>query len=107
MSGKTDRRGGYHAAVYAAVRRIPRGKVTTYGRIAAMIERCTPRMVGYALAASGPEQKLPWQRVVNASGRISAHGDGAGSLVQRELLEREGVRFDRTGRIDLGRYGWP
>ena len=93
--------------VYATIRKIPRGRVSTYGRIAARVDSCTARMVGYALAASRREQDLPWHRVINHQGKISNHGEGVGSGVQRKLLEREGVRFDSRERVDLQAYGWP
>lgn len=93
--------------IYAIVRQIPPGKVASYGQIARLVERVTPRMVGYAMHAIGSEDEdVPWQRVVNSQGRISAHGDGIGSCLQRQLLEEEGVVFDLSGRIDLKRFGW-
>jgi methylated-DNA-protein-cysteine methyltransferase related protein len=95
--------------IYAMVRRIPPGKVTTYGRVAELVGGCTARVVGYAMAAlkqvSSPE--VPWQRVINAQGKISVHGDGIGTAMQRTLLEEEGVVFDRNGRVDFSVFGWP
>lgn len=93
---------GVFAEVYAWVRRVPRGKVVTYGQLSELIgRRLTPLGVGWALS-SGPAG-LPWHRVVNARGGISAHGaPGA----QRARLEAEGVRFDRAGRVDLAVYRW-
>ena len=89
-----------------AVKRIPRGKVSTYGRIAKM----TPvprgaRGVGWALAGLGPEHagEVPWWRVINAAGRISNEFN---ATLQRELLEAEGVRFDERGYVDLDRFLW-
>jgi len=93
--------------IYAIVRQIPHGKVASYGQIAALVERCTARMVGYAMHAIGPEDAdVPWQRVINSQGRISSHGDGIGSNLQRQLLEEEGIEFSLSGRIDLERFGW-
>ena len=94
--------------IYAMVRRIPPGKVTTYGRVAELVGGCTARMVGYAMAAlkRGIAPDVPWQRVINAQGRISIHGDGVGNAMQRTLLEEEGVLFDETGRVDFLVYGW-
>jgi methylated-DNA-protein-cysteine methyltransferase-like protein len=100
--------------VYAIVRRIPRGRVTTYGSIAAAIQdpdgidplayrRIRARWVGYAMA-DAPED-IPWQRVVNALGRISPR-PGFGAAWQKALLRREGIRFSRQGRIDLKDHGW-
>ena len=94
--------------IYAMVRRIPAGKVTTYGRIAELVGGCTARMVGYAMAAlkRGTAPDVPWQRVINAKGKISVHGDGFGNAIQRAILEDEGVEFDANGRVDLSRFGW-
>ena len=95
--------------IYALVRLIPRGKVTTYGRIAELVGGCTARMVRYALASlryrSYPD--VPWQRVINAQGKISIRSDGFGHAVQRTLLEEEGVLFDVHGRVDFAVFGWP
>jgi methylated-DNA-protein-cysteine methyltransferase-like protein len=94
-----------HAEIFAVVRRIPQGRVTTYGRIAALIGHPrAARLVGYAMhrCPSG----LPWHRVINAQGRISLPADSTGGIAQRRRLEKEGVVFI-GGRIDLDRYGWP
>lgn len=95
--------------IYDMVRRIPPGKVTTYGRIAELVGGCTARMVGYAMAAlkRGTAPDVPWQRVINAKGKISVHGDGIGNAMQRAILEDEGVEFDINGRVDFTRFGWP
>jgi methylated-DNA-protein-cysteine methyltransferase-like protein len=95
--------------IYAIVRRIPPGKVTTYGRVAELVGGCTARMVGYAMAAlkRGTAPDVPWQRVINAQGRISVHGDGIGNAMQRTLLEEEGVVFDEQDRVDFAVFGWP
>lgn len=94
--------------IYDMVRQIPPGKVTTYGQIAALVGGCTARMVGYAMAAlkRGGEPDVPWQRVINAKGKISIHGDGFGNALQRIKLEGEGVEFDANGRVDFTRFGW-
>lgn len=95
--------------IYIMVRRIPAGKVTTYGRIAELVGGCTARMVGYAMAAlkRGIAPDVPWQRVINARGKISIHGDGIGNAMQRSLLEQEGVEFDSNDCVDFLRFGWP
>ena len=92
--------------VYAFVRQIPPGKVVTYGQVANWLGGCTARMVGYALAALPQGSDVPWQRVINFQGKISPHGAGFGSAMQRRLLEDEGVRFDLQDRIDLKEFGW-
>ena len=92
--------------IYDAVRRIPRGKVATYGQIARIVDRCTARMVGYAMAALRGRNDVPWQRVINAKGEISTRSRGDGALRQRKLLEKEGIRFDPRGRVNLRRARW-
>lgn len=95
--------------IYAAVRRIPEGRVSTYGRIAKLARAPGPRVVGYAMAALPEGSGVPWQRVVNHKGEISLRkgGIGSGELRQRQALEAEGVYFNLKGRIDLKKYGWP
>jgi methylated-DNA-protein-cysteine methyltransferase related protein len=88
------------------VRRIPRGRVATYGQVATLSGLPgRARQVGYALHALHAATALPWQRVVNAAGAISLPPMNGG-LTQRLLLEKEGVQFDAAGRIPLRRYAW-
>ena len=97
---------GFHARVYAVVRQVPAGSVTTYGDVAAVLG--SPRVarhVGWALAALR-EEDVPWHRVINAQGRISHRGDTGRGELQRALLEREGVVFDARDRVDLKRLRW-
>lgn len=90
--------------VYAIVRKIPRGKVATYGQIARMMGMPHgARTVGWAMRAC--PQNVPWHRVVNAQGKISVR-DTEGFPLQRALLQAEGVRFSRAKIIDLKKYGW-
>lgn len=89
--------------IQATVRRVPRGRVATYGQIAARLG-IGPRQVGYALHALSDGSDVPWHRVVNAAGRLSL--TGASAVTQRLRLEREGVRFRASGRIDLVTFGW-
>ena len=97
--------GGY-ASIFAIVRRIPRGRVATYGQIASLAGLPgNARRVGYALFSLASSTALPWQRVVNAKGSISLDPMNGG-LTQRLLLEKEGVLFDARGRIPLARYQW-
>jgi methylated-DNA-protein-cysteine methyltransferase-like protein len=93
--------------IYDVVRRVPRGKVATYGQIATIAGLLGhARQVGYAMAALGRASTVPWQRVINAQGRISMRREGpGGSIIQQQLLESEGVVF-RGGRVDLKRFGW-
>jgi methylated-DNA-protein-cysteine methyltransferase-like protein len=92
--------------IYRVVRQIPRGKVATYGQIARIVDRCTARMVGYAMAALRGRPDVPWQRVINSRGEISTRSRGDGALRQRKLLEREGIRFDPKGRVRLRKVRW-
>ena len=92
--------------IYSVVRQIPSGKVATYGQIAKIVDRCTARMVGYAMAALPPNTDVPWQRVINYKGEISIRSRGDGSLRQRRLLQAEGVKFDKRGRVNLRKVRW-
>lgn len=94
--------------VYDLVRRIPAGRVATYGQIAHLLgQPMAARAVGYALAHLPEGTDVPWQRVINRQGRISPRGIGAApGDRQRSLLERDGVRFDPTGTVDLRAFQW-
>jgi methylated-DNA-protein-cysteine methyltransferase-like protein len=94
--------------IYDMVRQIPPGKVATYGQIARLVGGCTPRMVGYAMAGLTrcAGTNVPWQRVINYKGKISPHGFGYGSALQRQLLEEEGIRFDLEDKVDFNIFGW-
>ncbi|MBD3222052.1 methyltransferase [bacterium] len=103
----------FEAEVWDLVRTIPRGRVTTYGRIATLVgtpagmavvayQAYGARWVGGAMSRS--PHGVPWWRVINAQGRISVR-DLASE--QRRLLEAEGVVFDAHDRVDLARFGWP
>jgi methylated-DNA-protein-cysteine methyltransferase-like protein len=106
-AGRGGESPGRWERVWAVVRRIPRGRVATYGQVAALAGLGRQaRQVGYALHALPGEGFAPWHRVVNARGAISLPAGGGADLTQRIRLEREGVRFDARGRIDLERYGW-
>ena len=89
--------------IYDLVRQVPRGQVTTYGDVAQLIgPGCDARLVGYAMADCPAD--VPWQRVINAQGKISLQGDSAAR--QRLRLESEGIVFDARGKIDLNRFRW-
>jgi methylated-DNA-protein-cysteine methyltransferase-like protein len=105
MTGLDDRTIPLHRRIQDVVKRIPRGRVATYGQIARLAGLGRQaRLVGYAMAALPTGTRVPWQRVVNAQGAISLPGKSADR--QRKLLEDEGVRFDARGRIDLDRFLW-
>lgn len=89
------------------VRRIPKGRVATYGQVASLAGVAGhARQVGYALHALPDGTLVPWHRVVNATGRISTRASPGGELVQQLLLEREGVRLDARGRVPLDQVRW-
>ena len=96
--------------IWAVVARIPRGRVATYGQVAALAGfPRQPRMAGYALNKIPDAMHAPWHRVINARGEISRRAPSlatGGEKLQRALLEREGVGFDERGRVDLDRFGW-
>ncbi len=94
--------------IYSTVSCIPAGKVATYGQIARLAGiPGHSRQVGYALSAVNDHSPVPWHRVVNAKGMISPRSEGSPmELVQRLLLEAEGVIFDKRGRIPLSRFQW-
>lgn len=103
----TEQQFSTHARILAVVRRIPRGRVATYGQVAALAGLGgQPRLVGYALHALPSTTTVPWHRVINARGMVSLRADGGGSLTQRLLLEREGIGFDARGRVSLERFRW-
>jgi methylated-DNA-protein-cysteine methyltransferase-like protein len=96
-----------HQRIYAVVRRIPAGRVATYGQVASLAGLAGhARQVGYALHALPESSTIPWHRVVNASGGISTRAVRGAELVQQQLLEREGVRLDARGRVPLARVRW-
>ena len=94
--------------IFAVVRRIPRGRVATYGQVAALAGLPhAPRVAGYALHALPDGTPIPWHRVVGAGGRLSlARKSPDGALTQRMRLEREGVSFDPRGRVVLADHAW-
>ena len=93
--------------IYEVVKRIPRGKVATYGQVAeiAGLPR-QARLVGYALHNLKEGSDIPWQRVINSKGGISNYGDPEWTKYHRSLLESEGINFSANNRINLKIYGW-
>ena len=100
------REAGTYERIYALARRVPAGKVATYGQLATMEGRATARMVGYAMAALNDGSDVPWQRIINSRGEVSERSGGGGTGRQRERLAQEGVFFDASGRVDFERAGW-
>ncbi len=101
---------GAYPRIYDAVRRIPHGRVATYGQVAAIAGLAgRARQVGYALHALPEGSDVPWHRVINARGEVSPrspHSQPGREGYQRFLLEEEDVEFDRGGRVDLARFRW-
>lgn len=105
MDNESSELGGasLYERIFDCVQQVPPGRVTTYGTIGQIVG-CPARVVGYALhhLHNIARPDVPWQRVINAQGRISTYG-----ATQREILEHEGVQFDEQGRVDFGQFGWP
>lgn len=95
------------ARIYAVVRRIPRGRVATYGQVALLAGNPRwARVVGYALHVNPDPQGIPCYRVVNRLGGTSSAFAFGGEDQQRRLLEGDGVAFTADGRVDLSRFLW-
>ena len=93
--------------IWSVVRRIPKGRVATYGQIAELAGlEGHARQVGYALHNLPEASHVPWHRVINARGEISPRSAGDSHELQRMLLEGEGVEIDPRGRIDLKQFRW-
>lgn len=107
----------YYKMVWEIVKQIPRGIVATYGQIATMIpvpdgveppvyDKLSPQWVGSAMHATPENGGIPWQRVINSMGKISFPEGSKQALLQRELLEAEGVIFDDKNKVDFNEVGW-
>jgi methylated-DNA-protein-cysteine methyltransferase related protein len=95
-----------YAKFYATIRKIPRGRVATYGQIAILAGYPrNARLVGTALR-NLRDDSVPWHRVVNSRGEISRRSRADDDEFQRILLEAEGITFDLEGRLDLRQFGW-
>ncbi len=105
MVSNKDNKFVYRERVYEIVRRIPSGRVMTYGQIAEILgEGYTARTVGFSMHNS--DDATPWHRVINAKGACSTGRVVLPHDKQQRLLETEGVVFDQTGRCDLQRFLW-
>ena len=99
---------GFFDRVYEQVKKIPKGKVSTYGQIAALIgEPRKAKIVGWALHSNPYPGIIPCHRVVNRHGELSGAFAFGGIDVQRQLLESEGIIFNPEGRVNLEEYCWP
>ncbi len=93
--------------IYDAVKKIPKGKVCTYGQIAAMAGNPRwSRVVGYALHVNPEPGKIPCHRVVTKNGEVSKAFAFGGENMQRTLLIEEGIEFLDDGRVDMKKYFW-
>ena len=102
---KMDQKSDYRQRVFKLVRRIPRGRVMTYGQIGELLgEGYTARTVGFVM--HGSDDKTPWHRVINAQGACSTQGLVLPHDKQQRMLEAEGVEFNKQGRCDLQTYLW-
>ncbi len=98
---------GAYERIFAVVRRIPEGRVATYGQVAALAGLPgRARQVGYALHTLDDSTSVPWHRVINSKGQVSPRSEAGWERFQRHLLEGEDVEFDERGRIDLQRFRW-
>lgn len=96
----------YTKKVLAVITAIPCGKVSTYGRVAALAGNARgARQVSRILHAMSEKYRLPWHRVIGANGRIRLPPEG-GYALQKALLASEGIEFSPSDRIDLSRYLW-
>jgi len=97
----------FYQRVYCLVRRVPTGRVVSYGAVAAALgEPRRARAVGFALHLLSPDTDVPWQRVINARAGISIRGDDIRARVQQDLLTSEGVWFNAREKTDFSRFGY-
>ncbi len=97
----------FFAQVYALVRRIPRGKVATYGQVARLLGAPrSARVVGWAMHGNPHGSRVPCHRVIQQGGSLSPNFSPAHPGLQRRLLEREDVRFCLDGRVDMKQHQW-
>ena len=91
--------------IYTIVRKIPKGRVATYGQIAQLASAAGPHRVGYALKIL-QDKTVPWHRVINAAGEISQRWRADSMNLQHDLLAKEGIAFDKNHRVDLSIFKW-
>ena len=107
----------FFETVWDIVLQIPPGKVSSYGQIASMIppdkytdpaqmRRLAPRWVGTAMRKTPNGKSIPWHRVINSQGTISFPAGSTHAEQQRQLLEMEGIVFDKRGAVNLRLYAW-
>lgn len=86
--------------VYKIVKKIPRGKTTTYGKIAKQLN-ISPRLVGRILHLNPDPKNIPCHRVVDRNGNVAANYAFGGARKQKELLIREGVKLKNAWQVEL------
>lgn len=91
--------------VYDLVSKIPKGKITTYGAIAKIVN-ADPRVIGFALHANKDPKNIPCHRVINSKGKISSGFAFGGKDAQRKMLEKEGIKFEKSETVDLEKFGF-
>ena len=89
--------------IYKVVSQIPKGKVATYKKVAEIAGIKNPRVVGFAMHANKDTIKVPCHRVVGSNGKLTGYARG-GIKQKRKILEKEGIKFDSKGNIDLKKY---
>ncbi len=92
-----------YPAIYELVKQVKSGQVASYGMIASLLTKVTPRIVGYAMANVPDGQNIPWHRIINSAGKVSDR-DGAERQVSR--LKAEGVELSKAGRVTWGDVVW-
>ncbi len=104
-SASRENRSDYRERVYEIIRRIPLGRVMTYGQLAEILgDGYTPRTVGFAMHSC--DERTPWHRVINAQGGCSTGRVVLPQDKQQRLLEAEGIEFNDQGRCKLDKYLW-
>ena len=106
-TGAASTAGSFSERVYDLVRSVPRGRIVSYGAVAAMLGKPrAARAVGQALRSLPDDNDVPWWRVVNRNGAVSSRPVVNARPLQEALLRKERVKFDRQGCADWSRYGW-
>lgn len=92
--------------IYEIVKKIPKGRVATYGQVAFLAgNHRWARVVGYALHINPDQSTIPCHRVVNHEGKVAEIFAFGGGKMQRQMLEAEGIVFEKDGTVDLEKYG--
>jgi len=107
MAIMKEEAGKLSAQVYALVRACPKGRVTTYGWLAAAVGYPRgARVVGWMMSATPANLDVPAQRVISKDGELTGSKAFGARDRMRQLLEADGVTFEADGRVDMQRYGW-